>query len=217
MDADFEADAVADAIADAAFGRLREAWESGTDADLPAALTALARRDHAPACAALATALLSGRPPFPQDPATAFVWALRGAHGGFAVAQALAGDFYLHAEPEHGACVRDVSQAARWHVAAAEAGHAGAALAASDAFRMGRGVPRDFRRAAYFLGLCTALDPAPPGITALLRPSLATDLGEDTLAEVDRAVAAAVAALPRRDADLEGFWLACAASGRGAS
>lgn len=206
-----------DADADAAFGRLHGAWAARAGEDLPGALTSLAQRGHAPACAALATALLEGRPPFPRDPAAAFVWALRGAHGGFAAARALAGDFYLHAEPEHGACVRDVAAAARWHVAAAEAGHAGAALAASDAFRMGRGVPRDFRRAAYFLGLCTALDPAPPGITALLGPSLATDLGEEVRAEVDRAVATALAGLPRRDADLEGYWRACAASGRGAS
>jgi TPR repeat protein len=99
-------------------------------------------------------------------------------------------------------------------VGLAEAGHAGAALAASDAFRMGRGVPRDFRRAAYFLGLCTALDPAPPGITALLGPSLATDLDEAERGEVDRAVAAAVAHLPRADAELDGYWCACAAKAR---
>lgn len=209
MDADIDRDD----DAEAAFGRLRDAWAAGADAGLLAALTALARRDLAPACAALATALLQGRSPFPHDPAAAFVWALRGAHGGFAAAQALAGDFYLHAEPEHGACVRDVAAAVHWHVAAAEAGHAGAALAASDAFRMGRGVPRDFRRAAYFLGLCTALDPAPPGITDLLGPSLATDLGEEARASVDRAVAAAVARLPRRDADLDRYWRACAANG----
>ncbi|MEE4361637.1 MAG: hypothetical protein V2I63_08955, partial [Pseudomonadales bacterium] len=189
------------------FATLWPQWSSGTpESGFREALLALARDDHGAACLALAHGSFAGAMGLARDPGAAFLWALRGARCGFAAAAAMTGDFYLHAEPEHHACVRDVRRALHWHEQAALAGHAGAALAASDSYRMGRGVERDFRRAAVLLGLAVALDPSPPGITRLLRPSLEADLSPGEMEAVDQEVQDALRGLPRADADLDAFW-----------
>lgn len=168
-------------------------------------LRALAARGHAPSACALAVLAFEGIGG-PMDPAAAFLWALRGAHGGFAAAAAMVGDFYLHAEPEHRACVRLTERALPWHERAALAGHAHAALATSDSYRMGRGCERDFARAYLFVRVAEGLREPPAPIIAVLAPSLITDLQGERIAELDAQAARLLADLPHADADLDGYW-----------
>ena len=185
------------------FAALHGAWrEAPDDPALGRALRTLAGEGYAPAAFALAKLAFDAPGTRVRDTAAAFGWSLRAAHSGFAAAAAMVGDFYLHAEPEHGACTRDVF----WHDQAALAGHAGAALAASDSHRMGRGTPRDFERGWFFLRIALHVDPAPPPLTDVLVPSLLTDLGDERRPIVDAQVEPLLAALPRADASLEGFW-----------
>ena len=170
-----------------------------------ATLCALAARGHAPSGCALAVLAFEGIGG-PVDPAAAYLWALRGAHGGFPAAAAMVGDFYLHAEPEHFACVRLTERALPWHEQAALAGHGHAALATSDSYRMGRGCDRDFARAYLFVRVAAGLQAPPPPIIAVLAPSLITDLQGERVAELDAQAASLLEDLPRADADLDGYW-----------
>lgn len=191
---------------DRGFAALRPRWERAPeDPALRSALRALAAQGHAPSACALAVLAFEGIGG-PLDPAAAFLWALRGAHGGFAAAAAMVGDFYLHAEPEHRACVRLTERALPWHEQAALAGHAHAALATSDSYRMGRGCERDFARAYLFVRVAEGLRDPPAPIIAVLAPSLITDLQVERIAELDAQAVALLADLPRADADLDDYW-----------
>lgn len=188
------------------FAELWPAWQADPgDAALGEALRALARQGYAAAAQALAVRAFEGHGQ-PRDTAAAFAWSLRAAHGGFAAGAAMAGDFLLHAEPELGACTRDAVRARHWHDRAGLAGHAQAALTASDSHRMGRGGARDFGRAWLFLRIALAMHDRPPPLTEVLVPSLQADLEADEQARVDVEADALIATLPRRDASLEGFW-----------
>jgi hypothetical protein len=194
-----------------AFAALHSRWRNQPDDPaLAAELAELARVGHAGAAFALAVIAFEGLGGEghgrPRDAAAAFAWALRAAHGGFAAAQAMAGDFYLHAEPEHGAGIRLAERALGWHERAARAGHADAALAASDSRRMGRGCERDFAAAYHHFCVHLAVSPAPPELVRLLGPSLRTDLSEDAVARIEADAALAAEGLPRPDADLEVYW-----------
>lgn len=192
------------AEADRAFAALHARWcADRADPGLRSELTALARSGHAPAACALARLLFEGQP---QDAAGAFGWALRAAHGGFAAASAMVGDFYLHAEPEHRSCVRLVERALPWHEQAARAGHAQAALATSDSYRMGRGCDRDFERAYCYLLLAIGRRDRPLPVAELLLPSLRTDLEQARMAAIEAQAAALLAEEPAADADLDRFW-----------
>lgn len=191
---------------DSRFAALWPVWEADPgDTELGAALRALAHEAHPAAAQALAVRAFEGHGQ-PRDTAAAFAWSLRAAHGGFAAGAAMAGDFLLHAEPELGACTRDPERALYWHDRAGLAGHAQAALAASDSHRMGRGVARDFGRAWLFLRIALALFERPPPITEILVPSLQTDLGAEARARIDAEVDTLIATLPRPDASLERYW-----------
>jgi hypothetical protein len=201
-----------DASDDRAFAALFPAWQATPgDAGLSVALTELARRGHAASACALAHLSFEGIGG-PQNPGAAFLWALRAAHGGFAAAAAMVGDFYLHAEPEHRACVRLVERALPWHELAARAGHARAALATSDSYRMGRGCERDFQRAYCFLLVGIRCAERVPAIVDVLLPSLRSDLIEARSDEIEAEVEAILVGLPRADADLEHYWSMLAAA-----
>ncbi|MEE4301671.1 MAG: hypothetical protein V2J24_19700 [Pseudomonadales bacterium] len=191
---------------DMRFAELWPAWRADPgDPALEAALRALAREEHPAAAQALAVRAFEGHGQ-PRDAAAAFAWSLRAAHGGFAAGAAMAGNFFLHAEPEFGACARDAERALHWHDRAGLAGHAQAALVASDSHRMGRGGARDFGRAWLFLRIALALFERPPPITEILVPSLQADLGAEARARIDAEADALIATLPRADASLEHFW-----------
>jgi len=145
-----------------------------------------------------------------RDPSAAFVWSLRSARGGHAPGAAMAGDFYLHAEPEHRACVRLADRALRWHEQAALAGHADAAMATSDALRMGRGCERDFGRAYLFLLLALGCSTRPRPVADLLLPSLRTDLDDEEISRIEARAQQMLTTLPRPDADAHGYWRHCA-------
>jgi hypothetical protein len=103
----------------------------------------------------------------------------------YPLALARLGDFWLHSEPEHGVCERDPARA-RWaHGRAGEAGHGPSALAASDAWRMGRGGDRDYETAYYYLGLAWRFGPVVPQL-ALLEGSLRMDLAPEAVARVQQ-------------------------------
>lgn len=103
----------------------------------------------------------------------------------YPLALARLGDFWLHSEPEHGVCERDPARA-RWaHGRAGEAGHGPSALAASDAWRMGRGGDRDYETAYYYLGLAWRFGPEVPQL-ALLEGSLRMDLAPEAVARVQQ-------------------------------
>ena len=144
------------------------------------------------------------------DPSAAFVWALRSARGGHPPGAAMAGDFYLHAEPEHRACVRLADRALGWHEQAALAGHADAAMATSDAFRMGRGCERDFGRAYLFLLVALGCSSRPRPVADLLLPSLRTDLDDEEIERIEARAREMLTTLPRRDADPRAWWRHCA-------
>ena len=106
-------------------------------------------------------------------PAKAFAFFQLGS--AYPLALSRLGDFWLHSEPEHGVCARDPARA-RWaHERAGEAGHGPSALAASDAWRMGRGGDRDYETAYYYLGLARRFGPGVPQLTQL-EGSLRIDL-----------------------------------------
>ena len=191
---------------DDTFAALWPRWQADPGAaDLGDALRALAASGHAAAAQALAVRAFEGHGG-PRDTEAAFAWALRAAHGGFAAGAVMAGDFLLHSEPEHGACVRLAERAVHWHDRAGLAGHAQGALTASDSHRMGRGTPRDFGRAWFFLRIALAMFERPPPLTEILVPSLKTDLDPEVRARVDEEVDALLPDLPRADASLERFW-----------
>jgi hypothetical protein len=98
----------------------------------------------------------------------------------YPLALARLGDFWLHSEPEHGVCERDPVRARLAHESAARAGHGPSALAASDAWRMGRGCPRDYEQAYFYLGLAWRYGPVVP-LLALLEGSLRADLSPEAL------------------------------------
>ncbi|MEY3042405.1 MAG: hypothetical protein RLZZ174_1487 [Pseudomonadota bacterium] len=98
----------------------------------------------------------------------------------YPLALARLGDFWLHSEPEHGVCERDPVRARLAHESAAQAGHGPSALAASDAWRMGRGCPRDYEQAYFYLGLAWRYGPVVP-LLALLEGSLRADLSPEAL------------------------------------
>ncbi|HSG90306.1 MAG TPA: hypothetical protein VLA56_13920 [Pseudomonadales bacterium] len=191
---------------DPAFAALLPAWRATPgDPGLRAALTELAQDGHPAAACALAHLAFEGIGA-PANPGAAFLWALRGAHGGFAAAAAMAGDFYLHSEPEHRTCVRLVGRALPWHELAARAGHARAAFATSDSYRMGRGCERDFQRAYCFLLVGIRCAERVPAIVDVLLPSLRSDLIEARSDAIEAEVAAILEGLPRIDADLDRYW-----------
>jgi TPR repeat protein len=191
---------------DDTFAALWPRWQADPGgAELGEILHALAGAGHAAAAQALAVRAFEGHGGA-RDTAAAFAWALRAAHGGFAAGAAMAGDFLLHSEPELGACARLPERAVHWHDRAGLAGHARAALTASDSHRMGRGTARDFGRAWFFLRIALASFERPPPLTDILVPSLKTDLDAAVQARVDEEVEALLPSLPRADATLEGYW-----------
>ena len=145
-----------------------------------------------------------------RDPSAAFVWALRSARGGHPPGAAMAGDFYLHAEPEHRACVRLAERAMHWHEQAALAGHADAAMATSDGWRMGRGCEQDFGRAYLFLLVALGCSSRPRPVADLLLPSLRTDLDDGEIGRIESQAQQMLTTLPRRDADSRVHWRLCA-------
>lgn len=116
-------------------------------------------------------------------PAKAFAFFQLGS--AYPLALSRLGDFWLHSEPEHGVCARDPARA-RWaHERAGEAGHGPSALAASDAWRMGRGGDRDYETAYYYLGLARRFGPGVPQLTQL-EGSLRIDLTPEAMARVQQ-------------------------------
>ena len=116
-------------------------------------------------------------------PAKAFAFFQLGS--AYPLALSRLGDFWLHSEPEHGVCARDPARA-RWaHERAGEAGHGPSALAASDAWRMGRGGDRDYETAYYYLGLAWRFGPGVPQLTQL-EGSLRIDLTPEAMARVQQ-------------------------------
>lgn len=194
------------------FAALWPAWQADPgDPALRRALLEAARGGVPAAAQALAECAFEGHGEG-RDTAAAFAWSLRAAHGGFAAGAAMAGDFLLHSEPEHGACVRLADRAVHWHSMAGLAGHAQAALTASDSHRMGRGTARDFAKAWVFLRIALAQFDTPPALTEILVPSLQTDLGDAAQVDADAEAERHIAALPRADAYLESYWAAAHAA-----
>jgi hypothetical protein len=116
-------------------------------------------------------------------PAKAFAFFQLGS--AYPLALSRLGDFWLHSEPEHGVCARAPARA-RWaHERAGEAGHGPSALAASDAWRMGRGGDRDYETAYYYLGLAWHFGPGVPQLTQL-EGSLRIDLTPEAMARVQQ-------------------------------
>ena len=194
-------------------GEFAALWQLARDATdcsrLRMSLEPLAVAGHAAAAFQLASMCFEGIGG-PRDPSAAFVWALRSARGGHPPGAAMAGDFYLHAEPEHRACVRLAERAVHWHEQAALAGHADAAMATSDAFRMGRGCERDFGRAYLFLLVALGCSSRPRPVADLLLPSLRTDLDDEETGRIEARAQAMLTRLPSRDADPLVHWRLCA-------
>lgn len=190
-------------------GEFAALWPLARDGRDPArlrgALEPLASAGHAAAAFQLARMCFEGLGG-PRDSSAAFVWALRSARGGHPPGAAMAGDFYLHAEPEHRACVRLPERAVIWHEQAALAGHADAAMATSDGWRMGRGCERDFGRAYLFLLIALGCSTRPRPVADLLLPSLRTDLDEGEVSRIEERARQMLTTLPRRDADPLAHW-----------
>ena len=193
-------------MAEQDFAALWPAWQADpADPALRLGLLEAARAGVPAAAQALAVCAFEGHGQA-RDTSAAFAWSLRAAHGGFAPGAAMAGDFLLHSEPEHGACVRLADRAVHWHSMAGLAGHAQAALTASDSHRMGRGTERNFSKAWVFLRIALAMFDEPPAVTEILVPSLQTDLGDAAQVGADAEADRLIAELPRADASLGGYW-----------